>query len=183
MPKTSGYTLIELLIVISIISVLGIVGFVNYKSFSSDQVVVKAAGQIQTVLRLAQSNATTSTLCSDGQHSGPWLVVFNQTSLFLACGSSSALERTYNLETAETNSILGSSSCSIIVPSVTSPFTISFFPPDPENPTSAGLTFSYSGATATCLGSSTWTFTVRNTKDITKTTVFKLSKGGAIDVQ
>lgn len=177
-----GYTLIELLVVIAIIAILAVIGIVNYKSFSSDQIVVKAQNDVQTYLRLTQSNASSSTFCSDNQNVGPWSLTFRAISgvyntIDLSCGSTT---KTYTLESAKVSSIIGIDCGSDVTSEATSPsFKISF---------SSGIgaaTFSYTGvgATTTCLASASWTFTVTNTKDSTKFKTFKLSKGGAIDVQ
>lgn len=187
--SVQGYTLIELLVVISIISILAIVGFVNFKDFSSDQVAIKAVGQIQSLLRLAQSNATTSTLCkkTDGTYEGgvSWSLIFRTTdsvdkAIDLACGPLNVIQKTYILENAIIYSFKGFDCGS----TGTLPFTITY-----SNITSANgvgaLTFSYPGASPTCLTSTTWTFIVKNTLDTTttKTKTFILSKGGTIDVQ
>ena len=87
-----GYTLIELMVVIAIIAILSLVGFVNFKSFSVNQIPVKAAGQVQSYLRLAQSNATTSTLCN-GLTANNWFLTFSipkpvTVSVELGCSNS-----------------------------------------------------------------------------------------------
>ncbi len=171
--RSAGYTLIELLVVISIISIMSVVGFVNFKGFSAEQVPIKAVSQIQSLLRLAQSNATSSTLC--GNTSGNWLLIFtDDKNINLACGSTPTVQKTYTLENAQIKSIIGSDCGTTSVV----PLTITY---------SAGvgaLTFSSSSfASFTCLSSSTWTFTLKNTLDNSKTKIFKLSKGGAINVE
>lgn len=94
-----GYTLIELLVVISIIALLAVVGFVNFKTFSANQVAVKAAGQIQSYLRLAQTNASTSTKCKNGLETTGWSVVLNTASVELECNGVN--QRTYALENVD----------------------------------------------------------------------------------
>lgn len=177
--RLAGYTLIELLVVISIISILAVVGFVNFKGFSSDQVTIKAVGEIQTYLRLAQSNATSSTLC--GRSGGAaWSLIFrsNQQTLDLACGPTNFVQKTYTMENAKIDSITGSAGSDCGGPAAAIlPFTITYS-------TGVGaVSFSSSQANQTCLASGDWTFTIRNTLDTAKTKIFKLSKGGAIDVQ
>lgn len=175
-----GYTLIELLVVIGIISILTVIGFANYKNFSSDQITVKALGQVQTYLRLAQSNATSSTFCKDNLNVGPWSLTFkadaNQVNntISLSCGPANTEQISYTLENAEIFSIVGSD-CGGSPSSL--PFSISY---------SFGIaspTFSSAGSLANCLTSTSWIFTLRNRKDISKLKSFTLSKGGAIDVQ
>lgn len=82
-----GYTLIELLIVLSIISLLTIVGFVNFKDFATDQVIIKAAGQVQTMLRLANRNASSSVKCTKTDPAASWLLTFasDKKTLSLGC--------------------------------------------------------------------------------------------------
>lgn len=172
--RSAGFTLIELLIVISIMAIMAVVGFVNFKGFSADQVTVKAVGQIQTYLRLAQSNATSGTKC--GTTGGaPWALLFNrdQKHIMLTCGTNNIEQKNYILDGAEIESIKGSEcdrNTSVI------PFTLVY---------SSGvgaLTFTGDSISSTCLASDVWTFTIKNTKNNT-TKSFKVSKGGAIDVQ
>lgn len=87
MPKKSGFTLIELLVVISIMGILATFIFINYKSSKSDQDLNKAASDIQTLLRLAQSNATTGVVC-EGAGGAYWGVHFiSNIKLELKCGN------------------------------------------------------------------------------------------------
>lgn len=172
--RNNGYTLIELLVVISIIAILSVVGFVNFKDFSSSQIVPKAVGQIQSLLRLAQSNATSSTICN-AQGALSWSLIFTNTTLEMRCNPSNYLVSTTTLENAQIDSVKGSN-CSAISPSTT-PFTTTY------SSGGGSQTFSYTGAGLTCLASDTWIFTVSNTKDATKTKQFTISKGGAINVQ
>lgn len=167
-----GYTLIELLVVISIIAILAVLGFVNFKNFATDQITVKAQGQVQTLLRLAQSNATSSTLCN-GQGGVPWSLIFNNaTSINLACGSANSVQKTYTLENVQV-AITGDSNCSIGFPA-----TISY------SSRIGTQSLSSSGATNACLQSSAITFTVSNIRNPNASPrLFKVSKGGAIDVE
>lgn len=172
--RSAGFTLIELLVVISIISFLSAIGFVNYNSFSSNQVPVNAVGQIQSFLRLAQSNATSSTKCN-GQGSTSWYLKFlNNTTIELRCNSSNSsdnLQKSYTLE----NSRIKSINCGSVVVSV--PLTLNF---------SSGvgaLTFSTATPLGACLPSDNWTFTIENILDTNKTKTFNISKGGAVNVQ
>lgn len=155
----AGYTLIELLVVIAIISLLSLAGFVSFKSFSADQAAVKAAGQIQSYLRLAQTNASSSTNCNN-QQATDWSVVLNLTSVDLRCNNSSFLQKSYVLENAQ-----------IINPPCTLP-----------------VTFTYAVSTGTltlpCSAPSSVTFRVSNA--LIPTAVIKtleVTKGGTINVQ
>src|SRR3989338_8821939 len=87
--KSTGFTLIELLIVISIISILTIVGIANLKDFAQAQVITRATGQIQSFLRLAHTNASSSVKCTDTEAAASWLVTFqtDKSTLTLICKS------------------------------------------------------------------------------------------------
>lgn len=174
--RSAGYTLIELLVVISIISILSVVGFVNFKDFSSDQVAVKAVGQVQTYLRLAQSNATSSTICPGQGGATSWSVVFTNDAktIQLRCNPNDFLKRIYSLDPAQVSSIRGSDCGSdTAINTTTRPLTITYL-------SGVGtLAFSTTDTnTSSCLQSST-SITIRlsNTKSLT------LNKGGAINVQ
>jgi prepilin-type N-terminal cleavage/methylation domain-containing protein len=56
--KQNGYTLIEILVVLTIIGLLFNFGYVSFRDFSRRQAVAGAAKTIQGDLRLAQENAT-----------------------------------------------------------------------------------------------------------------------------
>lgn len=100
--RPAGYTLIELLVVISIIGILSVVAFVNIKDFSSAQALKKAAGEVQSLLRLAQANASSSTLCNNvGGVS--WTVKFNTDSTIqIKCGPTDYPIKTLTLQTGIT---------------------------------------------------------------------------------
>ena len=55
--KSSGFSLVELLVVISIICILSVVGIASYINFSRSQTVTQAARKIVQDMRLAQSLA------------------------------------------------------------------------------------------------------------------------------
>lgn len=181
--RPAGYTLIELLVVIAIMSILAVGGFVNFKDFSAGQVAIKAAGQIQTYLRLAQSNATSSTTCN-GQGAIMWYLVFTSaTDIDLRCDTATttnAYYKNYSLESGvQIDSITGSS-CgatalsinSVIVKYAVGTGTFSFSANDSSgNPVNA-----------TCLGSSSLTFTTKYISS-NSTRSFTITKGGAINVQ
>lgn len=170
--RSAGYTLIELLVVISIIGLLGVFTLSSLKGFSKDLPVNKALGEVQTLLRLAQSNATSSTLCNN-QGAVSWsLKYLNATTIELRCNPADFLYRTYNLENAQV-AITGDLGCPVLFPAILS--------------YSSGMgtrTIFSSGVSTACLQSSTISITISNTKNTSATgKVLKMSKGGAIDVQ
>jgi prepilin-type N-terminal cleavage/methylation domain-containing protein len=66
-PYASGYTLIEILVVLTIISLLFAVGYANFRGFSQRQAVLDAAKEIQSDLRLAQQMALSGQLPADSK--------------------------------------------------------------------------------------------------------------------
>lgn len=174
MNKKNGFTLVEILVAVTIMAFLGIVAIVNFKGVSSDTILSKAQGQIQSYLRIAQINATSSILC-DGMGGAGWSIRFrtdDKAKLDLNCEKSLVVIRTFTLENAEVASIKGSS-CPL------DSYPVSFL--DVTFSTLYGVP-EFSGIDA-CLGSSsTLTLTIRNLKNGNQKS-FKISEGGALDVQ
>lgn len=107
--RSAGFTLIELLVVISVMSIFGVLAFVNFKDFSSEQVAGKAAGQIQTILRLAQSNATASVVC-ETEGGVSWAVNFvDDKNIQMVCGNDK-VKQTLVLE----NAFIKEIECSVV---------------------------------------------------------------------
>ena len=150
-----AFTLVEILIVISIMALLAVGSFVYFKDFSAKKAVEKAAGEVQSLLRLAQSNATSSTKCND-QGAISWSLKFtNATTMKLRCSNSSEDRevRTYTLENAQVDQINGDSECTIGLPA-----TISYTPGLGIQSISSSDVFTLN----TCLQSSIITFTIKN---------------------
>lgn len=105
MLNAKGYTLVELLVVITIMSLLSVTSFVYWKSLSSDRVLLKAIDNIQTLFRTAQSNATSGFSCAGVGGATTWSIRFNlanKNKVDLLC-----------------NKIVGSSSTPTIIRSLT----------------------------------------------------------------
>ena len=177
--RSAGFTLIELLVVISIIGILSVMGYANYKDFAANQVGVKAVRELQTYLRLAQSNATTSTVCN-GQGAISWSLKFVDSSkIELHC--SKQIEPTDNkistliLENA-TLLITGDNICP--AGGIGFPVTLTYL----TGVGTQSLTSSDINVIQTCKDSPTFIFTITNLKN-GKTQIFKITKGGAIDVR
>lgn len=166
--KNEGYTLIELLVVIAIIAILSVFSFASFTSYSQDQILNKAAGEIQTYLRLAQSNATSSTLCNNLGATSWSLKFTNSTTIELHCSNpADFLSKTYTLENARISSI---SSCTVGTARIN--YAVG----------NGGVTFS--DGTNPCIGNpESLTITVQNISNTTLTKNVTVSKGGAINVQ
>lgn len=169
-----GYTLVELIIVMTVISIVSMAVYLNTRSVTQDQILVTAVSDIQSFLRLAQANATSSTVCDNGLPSSSWSVEFdnaNQNTLRLMCDKSSSPQKTLILNQAIIPSIMGSSCLNSSFPS--NQVSISF--------SSVYGKLTFVGADQCLLGSSTLNLTIRNLTNGGERE-FKVSKGGAIDV-
>lgn len=178
MSNPSGYTLIELLVVVSIIGIMSLVGFVSFRGISANQISVKAAGEVQTLLRLAQSNATTSTLCN-GLGALSWKLLFNLTAgpnttirLFCSNSTTNHEHRVYTLENAEISLIKGSSGADCKGKYTELTYLVGV----------GTLTFS-DGFDNCIKNSNSLTITVRNKNNTTLTKNITIYKGGRIDVR
>lgn len=87
--RIRGFTLVELMVVISVMAIVGVMAFANYNSLGQDQNLKLAASDVQSILRLAQANATSRIKCNnDTSGSGAnWIVSFetNKTTINLLC--------------------------------------------------------------------------------------------------
>lgn len=173
----NGFTLIELLVVISIISIMSIFAFVNFKDYAAEQVTPKAAGQIQSLIKLAQSNATSSTICTSSVASTSWSLEFlNATTIKLDCYNNTTKypQKTYTLQNASMEILCSSVSGSNLIP-ITFTFT---------SGTGALAVTNGTPPSPSCLTSPSFLFKITNTLNpAVGIKEFKVSKGGAIDVQ
>lgn len=89
--KTSGFTLIELIVVVVILGILFSIGVAKYGEFNRSQIVEQAALDLKNNLRLAQNRAfigeKDTSLCVDSLLDG-WYVSFTNTSyeIYGQCG-------------------------------------------------------------------------------------------------
>lgn len=144
---------------------------VNFRDFSQEETSKKAISEIQTFLRTAQANSTTSVLC-DKESGVDWAVNFktDKQKVELVCGKTNTITKTLILDNLQLESIEGSS-CTV--------------------PKNLPLIVSFTALTGAvkivgsdpCIGSSsTVTLNLKNLKseDIKS---FSISSGGAIDVK
>lgn len=176
MPK-NGYTLIELLVVLTIMAILTIVVFINYKTFSQDQILKKATGEIQSLLRLAQSNATTSLTCPGSTAGVSWAVKFlaDKETLHLTCGPAT-FQKSLRLENVQIDSIKCSPAPATCPQTgFNTPLIVSF------TPLYGKVTFIKSGEF--CVDTAQSVMVVLKNLKNNNNKCFTISKGGAIDVQ
>ncbi len=171
----SGYTLIEVLIVVTIISVLTTLAYANYQKLKESQNLKGAAADIQSLVRQAQANAYSRVNCN-GIPGADWSIIFNTpTQMSLVCqvsGSSGYTVKNLDLvNNIRLNSVTGTCQASY-------PVTITFAS------LITSVNFSDTTIPSCVSGSSVTSLTIslvnNNTGDIKN---FKISKGGAIDAQ
>jgi prepilin-type N-terminal cleavage/methylation domain-containing protein len=73
--KQNGFTLTELIVVLTIMTVVGAVAFANFGTFNKNQNLQKNAENIISLLREAQSNARSGVTCQSTSNKG-WFVEF-----------------------------------------------------------------------------------------------------------
>lgn len=174
--RHSGFTLVELLVVITIMAIIGTVTLVNYGDFGEDQNLKSAVLDVQSQLRAAQTNATTNLKCNT-QSNAVWQVEYNNaTTINLKCQepeASSIIKKTLTLgANVAIQSVSGSGSSCPTAPL----FTINFDPLNGE------IKFrDNTGAEATnCIS---LTITLRNNKISTDCTGANLVKCKQITIE
>lgn len=177
MKKTaSGFTLVELLVVITIMAIVGAYSLANFSNFGEDQKLKSATQDVQSLIRQAQSNASTNAQCNTG-YSATWQVVLTDaTTVNLNCQEPSAspvpiLKKTLQLSTnnSQIQTIAGVSpaSCPSGSPPFSSPYpTVSF------DPLTGKVNFGNSACTSL-------TITLVNNKN-SSTKDVKIEQGGRI---
>lgn len=174
MPKKyAGYTLIEILVVISLIALISTFVFVNFRGNNKEQLLNKTINQIQSSLKLAQNNASAGVLCGNQIAGSGWSVNFpDNKSLQLICDKDPDVSHIKTIQFDRT--IISSLKCSSDI-SLPPPLTVSY------SSLSGLLTFSPQNS---CLSqTSEVQITLQNDKDATISKTFKISKGGAVNVQ
>lgn len=169
-----GFTLIELLVSVSVISILGVITLINFREFSQDKILKKAEGQIQSLLRLAQANATSSTLCID-KAGVDWSIIFKTDGeiVELTCSATvpPTILQTLELENVKVSSVYGFTDCTGFVKL---PLHIIY--------TKLSGQGKFIGSHS-CIGkSSTLSIKLVNTLNNSER-IFNISKGGPINVQ
>ncbi len=130
-----GYTLVKLLVVMTILSIIGLTSFINLGNFREDKLLDVSWTNLQSLIRAAQSNASTGVFCS-GVGGATWSIEFKDNkTINLNCQAASQ-QNAINVSTnslggnVQVQSISGNSGCSGAFPT-----TVNFLP------VSKGITF------------------------------------------
>lgn len=174
--NNKGFTLIELLVVISIMALLATVSFAKYASLREDQYLKNAANELQSLVRVAQTNAGSGVLCGSVP-GATWLVEFiDSKTIDLKCYisdpaaiSQKTLLLTNNIEVS---GISGTGNCDVPVRVNFAPLygTVTF--------TSKNLPY------GSCFQSSNeLTVTLRKIDGTGVTKVITFNKGGSVEIK
>lgn len=122
-----AFTLIELLVVIAIMGMIGTYVLANYRSFGEDQNLKSAVLNVVSLLKIAQTNATTNANCNT-QYSATWQVIFSDTkTISLNCleSATSFTKKTLKLDEKVPNiSIFSVSGAPAVTSCPVLPFTV-----------------------------------------------------------
>lgn len=117
--KKLGFTLVELLVVITIMAIVGVFAFANLRSFGEDKKLQNSAVDLQSLLKVAQTNATTGLKCGTTA-SAIWLVEFKDAvTLDLKCQvppAAAVIIKSLTLKGAEIQTIQTAKSCQVQLP-------------------------------------------------------------------
>lgn len=185
--RPAGFTLVELLVVISIMAIVAVAVFLNLGSFEEDANLKNEAFNIQSYLRLAQSNATAGVKCADGTAGVGWSMIISGKdvdAIHLRCGTNMEDERFWSINLPAYIYLIqrksGSTTC------------LSSFNPD-RSDNSIIIKFSYldgkiefkdTDNTNNCLeNSSNMIITLRKKVGSGDSKTVTINRGGSIDVE
>lgn len=166
-----GYTLVELLVVMTIMSLIGLAAFINLGNFREDKLLDTSLTNLQSLIRTAQSNASTGVLCS-GVGGAIWNIEFKDNKTINLDCQAAGQQNSVNVSATllggdvQVQSISGDSGCSGAFPT-----TVNFLP------VSGGITFT--DLINTCIGPSQSLTAILSGKTGTRTVT--INKGGSIN--
>lgn len=182
---TQGFTLVELLVVVAIMAMVGVVGLANYGSFGDSQQLKNSSLDIQSLIKEAQTNASTGFFCSSdgGGNKAVWWVWFykepvsNIKKITINCDNdplagSSQFVKNYKLPlNIIVNSISGIPTCSTTYPNTWVKIVF--------QPLSGKVSLTAQGGG--CASAQSLNINLMNTKTGNTNTV-TINKGGAVSV-
>lgn len=170
----SGYTLVELLVVMTILSLIGLFTFINLGNFRQDKLLDATLTNLQSLIRTAQANAHSGVVCA-GVGGATWSVEFkdDKTANLKCKADSQQNDTTVSSASPEAGvkfqSISSGSGCNSAFPQ--NSVTVNFLP------LSSGISFV--DLTSNCISSGQYISVTLSGKTGVKTV--KINKGGSIN--
>lgn len=171
-----GYSLVELLVVMSILSIVGLFTFINLGTFREDKSLENNSGALQSLIRDAQAKAGSRVKC-DSAAGATWTVEFSSNkTVNLKCkgtGQTSSIQKTtLTLEgNIEIGTIRASSSCVSTFPAVVVNLN---FPPLSSSP-------SFEDTATACINTAASLQVILNNSKTSSTKVMTITRGGSIN--
>src|SRR3989344_2153176 len=76
--STFGYTLVEILVVMTVMSIIAVIGFTNLGNLKKNQDLQNSVANLQNYFRIAQINATSGVKCN-GEGGASWQITFENS--------------------------------------------------------------------------------------------------------
>lgn len=177
----TGFTLVELLVVMTIMGAVATVVLVNSNSSNQEKNLSLASADVQSMIRVAQANALSGTIC-DGEASRRWMVEFkpDKSTIELQClksiSETVAVEKSLTLEKVQIGSITGGSDCPLTSFPLY-PLTLQFFS------ISGKLKFLSADPINSCVAESDNLSISLEEKKSGQTKSFTVSSGGAVNAK
>lgn len=174
-----GFTLIELILVVGIATLVGVVSFARGTTLREDQHIKKAADDLQSIIRAAQANASTSVKCT-ASGSSSYSIGFTPQTVTMSCPG--GLVKTLNFTNNVKICSISYSGCITGDNCTTSPFASAAVSTTFAQ-LSGKVSFEDSRCTPASLdGSSNMVITLKKDGS-TDTKLVTVTKGGAVEIR